>query len=599
MSGTHNMRRNTGGLSRIARRVTSGWLILLGLACTVLSLWMGSRGSTVLAATPLADLQHPDTACIRCHREITESYGRTAMGRGSGLAMAGLIPGSFQHERSGVSYRIAERDGRGWMSFDRPATTAAGPLHGERELRLYVGSGTHGRTYLYEIGGAWFQLPVNFYRRGDRWAMAPSFDSSTRMPAPLPVDANCIHCHATAIETPLPQAANRFPQRPFDQGGIGCSACHGDPTAHLASAGKAAILNPDKLSVAARDSACIQCHLEGNAVVYKPGRSLAQFRPGDRLSDFAVYFVRSGQADGGQRASSQYEALLLSACKRASGDRLTCTSCHDPHREPLPADRVSFFRGRCLSCHRSPELATNHHPEQQDCAICHMPSRATVDISHEQVTDHTIQRRPGKQVHARKSDDDLVPVGGVSVGDRELGLAYAQLAQKGDQKAGQRAMSLLLRAEHDGADDAPVHLNLGFLQQISGNLADAAREYEDTLQTQPFNPSALTNRAVLAARQGHVDQAVQLLRRLATADPSQTSAGLDLAFIECQMGQVEESRELATRLQELNPDDESVRLFLTTQTLGSQRCRPAATSAVPSPSQSSAAVQSWWRVSSN
>ena len=36
------------------------------------------------------------------------------------------------------------------------------------------------------------------------------------------------------------------------------------------------------------------------------------------------------------------------------GDRLTCTTCHDPHSAPEPAERVAYFRSKCLAVsHRS------------------------------------------------------------------------------------------------------------------------------------------------------------------------------------------------------------------------------------------------------
>ncbi|HLI76323.1 MAG TPA: hypothetical protein VKV02_05200, partial [Acidobacteriaceae bacterium] len=408
-----------------------GLLLLAAFSSLAAGLRVGhvsAAGAPVPAGTRLAD---PDAACASCHAAIYARCKHSAMGAGSGAAMEGLIPGEFTHGPSGVQYKVFSREGRAWMSFQRPGTGAAGPLEGERELLYFVGSGRRGRTYLYQTGGEWFELPINWYGRRERWDMAPAYDGATSMPAPLPVDANCLHCHASAVETPLPEAHNRFPQRPFDQAGVGCSACHGDPAAHLAAAGHGPILNPAKMSVPARDSACIQCHLEGDAVVYRPGRTLAGFQPGDKLSDFAVYFVRASQAGGGQRASSQYEALLKSACKRASGDRLTCTTCHDPHGEPPAAERVAFYRGRCLACHTAPGMATAHHPEQPDCAVCHMASRKTADISHEQVTDHDIERVPAADRAGSRAwvkGEALVPVGEAAVGDRELGLAYAQRA---------------------------------------------------------------------------------------------------------------------------------------------------------------------------
>ena len=509
-------------------------------------------------------LVDPDAVCAQCHAAIVASYKRTAMGAGSGAAMAGLLPGEFTHGSSGVRYRVFARDGRAWMSFARPSTSAAAGLEGERELLYYVGSGKRGRTYLYEAAGEWFELPINWYGRRGRWDMAPAFDDATSMPA-LPVEPNCLHCHATQVKAPLAEARNRFAGRPFDQGGVGCSACHGDGTAHVAAQGHGPIANPGKMSVAARDSACVQCHLEGDAVVYRPGKSLAQFQAGDLLSDFAVYFVRASQAGGGQRASSQYEALLKSACKRGAGDALTCTTCHDPHSEPSAPERVAFYRGKCLGCHTSPAIALGHHPEQPDCAVCHMPSRKTADISHEQVTDHDVERVPGRESAGGKgwvAGEALVPVGGVSAGDREMGLAYAQRAQKGDTKAGERALGLLLRAEAAGANDEQVHVNLGFLEQVAGDSGAARREYAAALRANPYGASALVNRAVLDAGAGNVAEAVRLLDRLVQADPSQTLAGVDLLELECRAGEVERASALVERLRVVDPDSTKLRDFV-------------------------------------
>lgn len=544
-------------------RIALGLAILLGFVCLPgLRPWQ--RVAAARRVEPAApELQDPDAVCAGCHAAISARYKQSAMGAGSGLAVSGLVPGEFTHAVSGVRYRVFARDGRAWMSYSRSAGSALGTLEGERELLYFVGSGKHGRTYLYAAAGEWFELPINWYTRRGRWDMAPAYDSAKRMPAALPVEPNCLHCHASAVETPLAEARNRFPERPFDQGGVGCSECHGDPAAHLAGKGHGPILNPARMGVEARDSACIQCHLEGDAVVYRPGRSLAGFRPGDKLSDFAVYFVRASQTGGGQRASSQYEALLKSACKRGAGDVLTCTSCHDPHGEPAATDRVAFYRAKCLGCHTSPQMATAHHPEQPDCAVCHMPTRKTADISHEQLTDHDIERVPADTAALRRwvEGEELVPVGGVAVGDRELGLAYAQRAQKGDRKAAVRALALLRRAEASGSDDVQVHVNLGFLEQVAGDSGGARREYGAALREDPYEASALVNRAVLDASAGDLPEAVRLLDRLVEADPSRTLAGLDLVKLECRAGEVDRARSLVERLRVVNPDDGGLRAF--------------------------------------
>ncbi len=544
--------------SRASGHVAFFWVTLCCVLvfAAALDLWISPRVQAAAVAKPPGD---PDAACERCHAAIYTSYKKTAMARGSGSALSGFLQGGFTDPVSGVSYRMFQRDGRVWMSYGRPATSPQGGLSGEHEVEYFVGSGHRGRTYLYRQQGLWFELPINFYTRRAVWDMAPSYNGLAVMPPPLPVDANCLHCHSTGTAQSDGTARNALPERPFAQGGIGCSACHGDPSRHLADGGHGPIVNPSKLPPERRDSACIQCHLEGDATVYRAGHSLAEFQPGDRLSDVALYFVRASQAGGGARATSQYEALLQSACKRASGDRLTCTTCHDPHRDPGPSERVAFYRARCLSCHTAPAL-TAHHPEQPDCAACHMPSRDTTDISHEQVTDHNIQSRPARQDRTAKSSE-LVTVGGVLASDRDMGMAYAQMAQRGDRGAGKRAFDLLKKAEITGSADEQLSLHLAFLYQMSGNPTQARVEYERVLQANPYDPAALSNLAVLLASSGQVSRAATLLQRLLDVDPSQTAAGMNLARVQCGTGQANAAKETVMRLRTFNPDAPSVRAF--------------------------------------
>lgn len=496
------------------------------------------------------------------------------MARASGVASDGLIEGGFTHPASGIRYKLMQRDGQAWMIYDRTVPGTGPALDGEQLLSYYVGSGRRGRTYLFERDGWWFEAPVNYYSKKQLWDMAPNYGSVRSMPDTLPVDSNCLHCHAGEVQTALPDARNKYAVAPFMAGGVTCAACHGDPSQHLAHQGHGPIVNPAALSPANRDSICLQCHLEGEAAIYRAGKSLAAYRPGDDLARFVVYFVNANHEEGGGRASSQYEALLKSACKRASGDRLTCTTCHDPHDSPAATQRVSFYRDKCLTCHTGQKMATEHHPEQQDCAVCHMPTRETTDISHEQLTDHNIQKLPQKDRSTVIGQTaELVPVGGVSAGDRELGLAYAQLAERGDRQSGERALSLLKKAENEGANDAELHVRLGFLDQISGKLDEAQSKYQAALTESPYESAALANLAVLDASQGHTDLAVKLLKKVVASDPSQTAAGLDLAFLECRLGDQAKAVQTIAEVQRFNPDSAPLHQFLETGKYGDQYCK--------------------------
>ena len=546
-----------------------GLAVVLGVLLGVL----GGARAEARAEARAWGADGPDAACAGCHQEIYERYERTAKARASGPAAAGLTPAmmaaGFHHQASGVDYRVFLRDGAAVMSYGREGAPA---LKGEERLEYFVGSGKRGRTYLYEVEGRWFQAPINFYKGKDGWDMAPGFGDVTSMPGDLMVEASCLRCHTTGVRAALPDARNHFAGAPFERGGIGCAACHGDGAAHVASGGKAAIANPAKMAAAARDSVCLQCHLEGEASVFRAGKTAMSYQVGDDLGVSAVSFVRKS-AEGGQgRAVSQWEALLRSACKRASGDRLTCTNCHDPHDAPAESERVGYFRAKCLTCHAG--LAVGHHAEEPSCSSCHMPRRTTQDVAHEQTTDHDIEAKPAMLAAKRGGVTELVPVGKVAAGDRELGLAYASFAKRGDQGAGEKALALLRRVQ--AAGDVEVQVELGFLEQMSGDAAGAARAYRAVLAGDAYQASALGNLAVIEARGGRVEEAVGLLERAVKADPTQMAAGLNLAFIQCRTGDRVGAVRTMEVLRRFAPDDAALRRFAERGEYGGQSCRTAA-----------------------
>jgi tetratricopeptide (TPR) repeat protein len=511
----------------------------------------------------------PDLVCASCHRDIYTRYARTPMAQASGAAVDGLIQGGFRHAPSGIDYRVFLRNDQAWLSFDRAATATQPALKGERQLIYYIGSGQQGRTYLYQELNRWFEAPINYYARKQIWDMAPAYGASASMPS-LIIDSNCLHCHTTGVASALPQARNLYAGAPFRQSGIGCSACHGDPSAHLATQGHGPIVNPGKLTAQRRDSICLECHLEGDAAVFRANTSPASFRPGDDLDSYAIFFVKASAQSGGGRAASQYESLLRSACKAGTGDKpgagdkLTCTTCHDPHAQPSAAERVAYYRAKCLNCHSGGNIATQHHPEQQDCAACHMPARNTTDIPHNEGRDHNIQRDASSaELHLEGLQEEtrLIPVGSAIATDRSLGLAYAQLAERGDRSAAVKAIALLQSAEAAGVQDAPVHVQLGFLEQRAGDMARARTEYEAALRIDPYEVTAMGNLAVLEARSGEMDGAMKLLQRVIDADPTQIAAGLNLALMQCKQGDKQTAFATLQLLSRFSPDDPMLKQF--------------------------------------
>ena len=571
------------------------FLVFVGMAGWVLIGWRLPAVSAGRSASQTGGHAYsgadPNAVCAHCHEAIYDRYRGTPMANASGLAVDGFQAGGFTHQPSGISYRTVERDGKVFLTFARGAASndSGDSLKGQRELQYFIGSGKRGRTYLFEQDGYWFEIPVNWYGKKRIWDMAPNYLNVKEMPLTLPVDPGCLRCHSSEAQPSLPEARNKYAGAPFLEGGITCTACHGDATAHLASGGHTAMMKIGSLPPVRRDSICLSCHLEGQEAVVHQGKRLVDFRPGENIFDYASYFVR--QASPEERATSQWEALLQSGCKRGAEERLTCTTCHDPHSSSgamSAEERVEFFREKCLACH-DPEaagipsagtsaldaaarkgFAGKHHPENRDCASCHMPKAKTDDIAHEQVTDHRIPRIPiAAKLQGEKNTADhgsaagqLIAIGTVpgiaaESSNRDLGLAYALATENGDRLAGERAIQLLSEAESlpGSASDNQLHEQLGFLRQLAGENDAAEREYAETLAADPHDSIAAGNLALLKAQDKQYGEAIELWERAFDEDPIQVKAGMNLAIVQCGLGGKEAALKTLGRILVFSPDD--------------------------------------------
>ncbi len=225
----------------------------------------------------------------------------------------------------------------------------------------------------------------------------------------------------------IPGTQNAYASPPFREGGVSCERCHGEGSDHIAT-GKP-MLNPAKLAATERDSICEQCHLSGEIRVAKSGKDDLAFRPGHRLADDLTVFVRSGSPSP-LKVTSHAEDLAQSACKRASGEKLWCGTCHDPHSVPAADEKAAYFRGKCLSCHQTSDCRapqSTRLANGDNCVTCHMPRNPPSDVEHVVFTDHAIRRRARPPGGSLPADADLVPFGGGAASTRDLGLAYAMV----------------------------------------------------------------------------------------------------------------------------------------------------------------------------
>ena len=479
-------------------------------------------------------------ACADCHAEIFKAYRQTPMAQSSGVVTGGLTPGSFVQGDSKITYRINDA---GTVTVVTPTQLL------ERKLDYFIGSGAAGRSFLYTRNGFLFQAPVTWYAQQARWDASPGYEQDHVSRWNRPIAADCLNCHSSQVRS-APGFANRYADPPFAQTGIGCERCHGPGSEHIRGRGSAqgpaasrhsakeparssgsvlesgpvvrgfldSMVNPAKLDPARRDSVCAQCHMSGEARVARVGRRFEEYRPGALLADYAAYFVFQGAPP--LKATSYVEKLAASRCKAVSGDRMWCGTCHDPHRTPAAAERVAWYRTRCLICHQQAQCRRG-----SDCVACHMPRGRVVGGGHGVLTDHSIPRTAS---HPESEPGDvwkLQPFSAADAGPRELGLAYAEIsARTGDRRQIREAIRLLSGTAHDPDAD----LRLADLYQRSGDSQQAALLYRSVLNKQPGSLVALVNLGNAYAAAGQLEQAIKLWQEALRRQPCQTEAAQNL-----------------------------------------------------------------------
>lgn len=506
-------------------------------------------------------------ACAGCHAEIAASFARSPMGES--LAEIGRErvierypsptvtdqPLAYRAERSssGVVHHESLRDPAGEMLYD-----LAEPV------RFALGSGTLGRSYLLEHGGRLYQSPLGWYAGGDRWDLSPGFRGPGSQRFERSIGDGCLACHAGAMDTG--PAAGRYGPRIFAEAAIGCERCHGPGGRHVAameardrgaSIADACIVNPSTLDAARREDVCNQCHLAGEALIPRTGRSLFDFRPGDRLEDTRVVLVKAESAGPtGSRPVGHVEQMRASPCFRGSDGRLGCVSCHDPHAPPPTGGEVAAFHAaRCAACHDSaacslPAADRDRPPAAGSCIHCHMPRQATEGVPHTGLTDHTIPRHaPAPMVDSRPvpwsldgprppaaEAAELVPFDGAATRlparevDRARGLHLTTeaLASR-DVKLARLAESLLTPPGGKTADgeiiaaaghDAEALAALAALREATGRADAAAAFWQAVLAVEPEDEQALAALVDHLGRMGRLPEARTLADRLVTAHPA-------------------------------------------------------------------------------
>ena len=224
-------------------------------------------------------------------------------------------------------------------------------------------AGSYGLAFYSRRGEQLIQMPIDYYAKAAHWDLDPmAFGGNPRMTMAL--GPFCASCH---IDEPAQRFADPLPQ------GIGCERCHGPSKRHVETLAVTDTINAAKLPARRQLDLCTQCHQSSFAIL-RDGKDQFGFHPGDPLDTFRVNFVAEPHERDRMRLLAHSERLVRSACWQQSKDKLTCTTCHDPHVSSLEKSDA-WWDAKCLGCHTKQSCSdTKEHRDSvgDHCWKCHM-----------------------------------------------------------------------------------------------------------------------------------------------------------------------------------------------------------------------------------
>ena len=497
-------------------------------------------------------------ACKDCHKDLYTSYARHSMAR-TGLRKLSTLDtkwlarifdaGSSKpvtHARSGFSYRpvrkgsdyfveerLVDGDGVAIETWLQPVTHA-------------YSAGSYGMAFFFQQGAHFFQVPLDYYAGAARWDMDPAYvDGNVRFAKPM--RAFCISCHT---DYPKRRAGTDDVFLDPLPAGVGCERCHGPGAKHVQTLRAADIVNPGRLPDARQLDVCVQCH-ESNHSTLRADRGEFSFRPGEPVSGYRVNFVGEPAEPDRFILLAHPERMVQSACWKASGGKLVCTSCHDPHKSSFDQP-ASWWDDKCKACHADKpctETQQARAAKNDHCITCHMRTGPPTSPTLVTITDHWIQRRPPPVRPGSDKPARLVAwpdlVGDPSPGpDLDAAMAAA-MAREGHPEDAERIAPL--------AVEQRVH-SPELLEWLAGRygerreLANVARALGAILRFEPDAQETLHQYARVRLDLGpageHESEPMLAITRMLALDPDDPSALETEAMYLFRTGQLEQSRPL-------------------------------------------------------
>lgn len=377
-------------------RLVAAIAVLLGIAVA----------AGLLLRRPPAEATFVGSAqCAGCHQQAFEAWQSSHHHQAMLPATPDSVLGDFNDARfeyAGTTSRFFTRDGAYFVETDDAhgelATFKVSYTFGWHPLQQYLIEFPDGRMQALSI--AWDSRPAS--GGGQRWYhLYP--DEAVTHEDPLHWtgafqnwNSRCASCHSTGLEKGYSQEQDHYATK-WQEINVGCEACHGPASRHLAWAqdsssipGKGLSLQIDaewkpvdgQRPIPAKPAAmgtqlqvCSGCHARRT--------ELAQ---PDVTAGFFDQYTLSPLLEGMYHADGQILDEVFETGSflqsRMHQNHVTCSNCHEPHGARLRATGNAL----CLQCHEPARFQTPDHFFHEtgstgaQCVNCHMDARTFMGV---------------------------------------------------------------------------------------------------------------------------------------------------------------------------------------------------------------------------
>ncbi len=359
-----------------------------------------------LHPAPAAPVYVGTAACGACHEAEYRNWQDSDHRHAMEVADASSVLGNFQNARFthfGTESRFFTEDGKYYVETDNAdgkiETFPVAYTFGHYPLQQYLIEFPDGRLQALSI--SWDSRPAA--QGGQRWFhLYP--DEKIAHDDPLHWtgafqnwNSRCASCHSTNLVKNYSADTDRYDTH-WQEINVGCEACHGPGSQHVAWAnGKRSLpnagltVNINKVwepkdgtrpipqladtPLSVQLQVCAGCHSR-RGELQQPDVTR------DYFDNYSLSPLLDGRyfADGQMREEVYVTGSFLQS--RMHANHVSCTNCHEPHGAKLRAQGNPL----CLQCHQPQTYQSEQHffhkadSSGAQCANCHMPQQTYMGV---------------------------------------------------------------------------------------------------------------------------------------------------------------------------------------------------------------------------